>query len=267
MSLGVDPGLSAGLELVRRPIAATVLARTVLNRQLVRVTVGAPELDRFEYTAPDHLVRIFLPPQPGAALVLPTTERWWPELQEMPDASRPVVRNYTVRAFDPGARRLGIDFVLHGHGPGSTFARTAAPGDRLGILSDGADYAPPLDTDWQLLVGDETALPAIAAIIEQLDPGARALAFIEVGTRADELHIPRHPGVRIHWLHRGEPRPTNCDLLLRRLRETALPTGRPYAWLAGESSLVTSVRRHLVTDRGFDKSHIYFCGYWRRMND
>ncbi|MGC4944518.1 siderophore-interacting protein [Kribbella sp. DT2] len=265
MSLGVDPGLQTGLELVRRPITATVLARTVLNRRLIRVTVSAPELDRFEYAGPDHLVRIFLPPRPGADLVLPQTERWWPELQDLPEASRPIVRNYTVRAFDPAARRMGIDFVVHGTGPGSTFARSASPGDRLGILSDGADYAPPQDTDWQLLVGDETALPAIAAIIEQLGPDDRAMAFLEVGDRDDELRIPRHPGVRIHWLHRGEARPGATDLLLRRLRETALPTGRAYAWIAGESSLVTSVRRHLVTERGLDKPQIYFCGYWRRM--
>ncbi|TWD82122.1 NADPH-dependent ferric siderophore reductase [Kribbella amoyensis] len=253
------------MELVRRPLPARVTAVTRLTRQLVRVTVTAPELNRFDYAGPDHLVRIFLPPAPGADLVLPKTDRWWPELQELDPAIRPILRNYTVRAFDPTARRLGIDFVLHGTGPGSAFAASAQPGDVLGILSDGADYRPPDDTEWQLLVGDETALPAIAAIIEQLRPDERALAFVEVGDRDDELAIPRHPGVRLHWLHRGDTPPGGGDLLLRRLRQTALPTGRAYAWVAGESSLVTSVRRHLVAERGLEKLQIYFCGYWRRM--
>jgi NADPH-dependent ferric siderophore reductase len=253
------------MEMLRRPIRARVMATTELSRQLIRVTVWADELDRFEYAGPDQLVRIFLPPRPGAELVLPETERWWPELHKIDEHIRPVMRNYTVRVFDPVARRLSIDFVVHGTGPGSSFAQTASPGDALGVLSDGADYRPPEDTEWQLLIGDDTALPAIASIIEQLRPDAKALAFVEVGDRDDEVRIPRHPGVRLHWLHRGDTPPGNSDLVLRRLRETALPRGRAYAWVAGESSLVTSIRRHLVAERGLEKLQIYFCGYWRRM--
>ena len=71
--------------------------------------------------------------------------------------------------------------------------------------------------------------------------------------------------MRFHWLHRGETAAGNSDVVLRRLRETPLPTGRAYAWVAGESSLATSVRRHLVAERGLEKPQIYFCGYWRRM--
>lgn len=254
--------------MLRRPIAVTVKATSKLNRHLTRVTLTAPELDRFEYSGPDHLVRIFLPPRPGARLVLPATEQWWPELHAIDEADRPVMRNYTVRSLDPVARELSIDFVVHGEnpGPGARWASRARPGDRIGVLSDGAEYEPPADTEWQLLVGDETALPAIAAIIEQLGPDDRALAFVEVGDREDELPIRRPPGVRLHWLHRGETPPGDSDVLLRRLRETALPRGRAYAWVAGESSLVTSVRRHLVAERGLEKLQVYFCGYWRRMS-
>jgi NADPH-dependent ferric siderophore reductase len=254
------------VEWIRRAIKARVTGTKVLTRQLVRVTVAADELDRFEYVGPDQLVRIFLPPRLGAPLVLPKTERWWPEWQELDEDCRPTLRNYTVRAFDPAARQLSIDFVVHGTGPGSSFAQRARPGDELGVLSDGADYSPPADTEWQLLVGDETALPAIAAIIEQLQPDARAVAFVEVRDRGDELPISRHPGVRLHWLHRGDVAPGKSDVLLSRLRKTALPRGRAYAWVAGESSLVTSVRRHLVTERGLEKPQVYFCGYWRRMH-
>ncbi|NEA30872.1 siderophore-interacting protein [Streptomyces sp. SID13031] len=255
------------MDMLRRPFVGTVIQTKTLNRQLIRVTVTSPELNRFEYCGPDQLVRVFLPPHPEAELVLPKTEAWWPELQSMDENQRPVLRNYTVRSLDPVARTMNIDFVIHSEhaGPGSTWAVNAIRGDRIGLLSDGADYQPPEDTDWQLLIGDETALPAIASIIEQLPPDARALAFVEVGDREDELPIARHPGVRFHWLHRGDTSPGNSDVVLRRLRETPLPTGRAYAWVAGESSLVTSVRRHLVAERGLEKLQVYFCGYWRRM--
>ncbi|MGB3439747.1 MAG: siderophore-interacting protein [Actinophytocola sp.] len=245
------------------PMLVTVTATKPLTERMVRVTLAGDSLTDFDYAGPDHLVRLFVPVVPGEP-TLPVTTEWWPELRAMPEATRPVLRNYTVRRLDRERRELDIDFVLHGHGedsgPGGTWAANAAPGDKIGVLSDGADYRPPAGTEWQLVVGDESAVPAIAAIVEQLH--SPAVVLIEVADAADELPIAVPEGTTVTWLHRGAA--TRGDTALAALRERDLPTGTPYAWVAGESALATGVRRHLVNDRGIAKDRIYFCGYWRQ---
>ncbi|MGH3469156.1 MAG: siderophore-interacting protein, partial [Thermocrispum sp.] len=191
---------------VADPLAmpATVVATRRLSEHMARVTVRCADLDKFDYAGPDHLVRIFLPPEPRGGLNLPVGARWWPEVLAMPEPERPIVRNYTVRAIDRPAGELDIDFVLHGDaGPASAWARRAAPGDRIGLLSDGARFDPPPGVRRLLLVGDETALPAIAATLEQLEPSAEALVLLEVDTPHAELPLPLPPGVELRWLHRA----------------------------------------------------------------
>ncbi|MDG4795650.1 siderophore-interacting protein [Micromonospora sp. WMMD1082] len=250
---------------VRRPMPARVLATRKLTPRLVRITLTGAELDTFGYDGPDHLVRVFLPPEPGAELRLPDgADSWWPAVQAMPAEVRPIVRNYTVRRLDEARREMDIDFVLHGDtGPGSSWAASAAVGDQIGVLSDGAEYAPPPDTVWQLLIGDETALPAIAATVEALPSRIPAVVLLEVGDATDEMPIALPDGARLTWLHRGAEAAGRSDIALRTLRGSELPVGTPYAFVAGESSMVTSVRRHLVQDRGMAKERVYFCGYWR----
>ncbi|MFC0531309.1 siderophore-interacting protein [Phytohabitans kaempferiae] len=249
---------------IRRPMVATVVAVRSLSPHMVRITLAGPELDRFGYDGPDHLARVFFAPEPGGELHLPDVDDWWPAVQAMPVERRPVVRNYTVRGLDADRREMDIDFVLHGdEGPASRWAGAARPGDRIGVLSDGAEYAPPADTRWQLLVGDETALPALAAIVEALPPGTPAVALLEVGEAADEIEIMVPAGVRLTWLHRGAVPAGRSDVVLRALRDTTFPAGPPYAFVAGESGMVTAVRRHLVGERGMAKERVYFCGYWR----
>ncbi len=258
MSLATEP---AGTRILR-PMEAEVVAVRTLTPHLRRITVTGPGLDRFGYDGPDHLVRIFLAPEPGAGLHLPDSEQWWPALQAMPSDIRPIVRNYTVRRLDVERRELEIDFVLHGDtGPASAWAGRAAVGDRIGVLSDGAEYAPPPGTAWQLLIGDDTALPALSAAVTVAE--VPTIALIEVGSAADEIPISPPAGAAVTWLHRGTAAPGTSDVVLRTLRELALPTTQPYAFVAGESTMVTTVRRHLCTERGFAKEHVYFCGYWK----
>ncbi|WP_405060035.1 siderophore-interacting protein [Kribbella sp. NBC_01505] len=245
------------------PMLATVTAVRLLTPRMARITVVSDELQRFGYDGPDQLVRIFVPNGITDELTLPVTTAWWPELNEMPEASRPVLRNYTVRRLDRASGELDIDFVLHGHGatagPGSSWAGQARPGDKIGLLSDGADYLPPVDTEWVLLVGDESALPAIAVILEQSPDDLPVVTLLEVEDASDELPLAGSGSVQ--WLHRGSG-PRN-EIALSTLRSMDLPGGTPYVWTAGEAGLATGVRRHLVGERGISKDRIYFCGYWR----
>ncbi|WSR53202.1 siderophore-interacting protein [Streptomyces sp. NBC_01201] len=237
---------------------ATVTEVRRLAPRMVRITLTGDGVGDFEYAGPDHLVRIFLPVSND--LRLPTGSDWWAELQAMPADRRPVVRNYTVRRIDHARRRIDIDFALHGDsGPASAWAGTAAPGDRIGILSDGARYRPG-DADWQLLIGDETAVPAISSMLE----GARTPvhAFLEVQDEQDVLDLAG----RVNWLYRSDTHGAHGAhgaRTVEALRSLSFPPGTPYVWVAGESALATSVRRYLVNERGIDKERIYFCGYWR----
>lgn len=246
------------------PMMVTVAGVRRLTPRMARVTVAGDELRGFRYDGPDQLARLFLPNASGE-LTLPVTDSWWPEMCAMPEAVRPVLRNYTVRRLDPEAAELDLDFVLHGSGehagPGSSWAENAQVGDKIGVLSDGADYQPPPDTTWQLLIADESALPAVAAILDQAPTGQHIIALLEVTDETDELPLPTSPDITVRWIHRGTG-PRNKPVLAA-LHELDLPEGTPYIWAAGESTLATTTRRHLVKQRGIPKDRIYFCGYWR----
>src|SRR5690606_28604114 len=117
--------------------------------------------------------------------------------------------------------------------------------------------------DWLLLAGDETALPAIGAILESLPADARGPAYVEIPEPADQQELRRPEGVATTWLHRSDG-PAGACPLLDAIRTAAFPPGRVFAWLAGEAGVVRSLRRHLVEERGIAKSAIEFTGHWRR---
>lgn len=237
----------------QRPMFVTVTAVRRLSERMARITFAGDEVARFDYAGPDHLARVFFPVCDDFRL--PSTAEWWPELQAMPVERRPVLRNYTVRRIDHARGELDIDFVLHGDsGPASAWACAAKPGDRLGVLSDGAGYQAG-DADWQLLIGDETAVPAISAMLENLRTPAHVL--LEVADQLDVLDL----AAPATWLYRtGRARGAE---VLETLQAMTFPDGEPYVWVAGESALATSVRRYLVNERSISKQRIYFCGYWR----
>ncbi|MDF0374209.1 MULTISPECIES: siderophore-interacting protein [Streptomyces] len=241
----------------QRPMYVTVTEVRRLAPRMVRITLTGDDVGDFDYVGPDHLVRLFLPV--GDDLPLPTGSDWWAELQAMPADRRPVVRNYTVRRIDHARRRIDIDFALHGDsGPASAWAGNAAPGDRIGVLSDGARYRAG-DADWQLLVGDETAMPAIASMLEGVRTPVHA--FLEVQDDQDVLNLAGE----VNWLYRSNAHGARGSRTVEALRGLAFPPGTPYVWVAGESALATSVRRYLVNERGIGKERIYFCGYWREV--
>jgi NADPH-dependent ferric siderophore reductase/SAM-dependent methyltransferase len=224
---------------------------------------------------PDQQVKLYFPrpgqtaprlPEPGGDFT-----RWYEAYNAIPEPERPWTRSFTIRARRPEHDTIGIDFVLHGDtGPATRWARSAKPGDVLGMFGPSAYFSRsvPLSTsigaaDWLLLAGDEAALPAIGTLIESLPEGGRAVAYIEVAGAAEEQRFETRGEVTLHWLHRGEVPAGHGDMLLRAVRDAEFPPGQVFAWIAGESGGVRALRRHLVDDRGIDKRSIDFSGYWR----
>lgn len=256
-----------------------------LSPSLTRVVLGGdPALARVVSGGRDQRFKIFLPRPGQAEPVLPGVldTDWYPRWRALDPAVRGVMRTYTIRDVRTGPCELDVDFALHGDlGPASAWARRARPGDRLAVLAPvvpdngGVDFHLPADTDFALLTGDETALPALAGILAALPPGLPVRAFIDVAHPADRLPLPTKADADVRWLvraesgrdvpgHRGARTPDRGSRLLSAVAAASLPAGRGYAWIAGEASCVRALRGHLVAERGFPRETVVFTGYWRQ---
>lgn len=174
-----------------------------------------------------------------------------------------VLRTYTIRWVDPEAQELAIDFVTHGdEGVAGPWAASAQPGDRLRFRGPGGGYRPDPTADHRLLVGDESALPAIAAALEVLEPGTPATAFIEVDGTDHQIDLPTAGNVTVHWLHRDGAAPGTTTLLDDAVRAWAWPQGRVQAFVHGESALLKTLRPYLM--ERVARADISVSAYWRR---
>jgi NADPH-dependent ferric siderophore reductase len=229
-----------------------------ITPRMVRVTLAGDALAGFGGDGPDRRIKMFFP---GPGQERPAVPRAtsggpvWPAGE-----ARPAIRTYTVRRFDAHAGELDVDFVLHdGHGPAAAWARDARPGCWVAVSEPGGRYLPDPSAEFHVVIGDESALPAVATVLAALPPGAGATAFLEVADAAEEQRLPGD--ATVHWVHRGA-RAAGVPLV-DAVRATAFPAGRGQAWLAGESAAVKQLREHLLAERGLDRRLVYATGYWR----
>ncbi|WP_329378084.1 siderophore-interacting protein [Streptomyces sp. NBC_01716] len=203
--------------------------------------------------------------------MLPTGGRWMLQRTLRSGRRRPRVRSYSIRWFRPEASAFDLEISLHEQdgppAPGTAWALTARPGETVAFFDEGYGYQPSTGARWQLLAGDESALPAILAILERSAGTLPAEVFLEVPAVEDIRHdVVAPPGTTVNWLPRDGDTKTPAkpgSLALEAVRSARLPEGPFYAWTAGEASLATGVRRHLVGERGVPRSDISFRGYWR----
>lgn len=286
------------------PMSAKVRSLTRLSPHLLRVVFGGADLQRCVPADPvyDQRIKLIFGVLPDVDL----GEDWYGNFQHIPGA---VMRTYTVRwarRLD-GELRIAVDFVLHpgASGPASEWAAAAKVGDTVILVGPtgagqwGVDFLPGY-AQRIVLAGDETALPAIASILEGLGPEFKGSAFIEVPTNDDILDEVTHPGFEVQWLPRNghahgelvasavlrsfDPATPAIPTALDFAEETDIlmwetptyssggdhisnhPTNHSdhYFWIAGESGMVTGIRRVLVTSYNVPRSQVSFMGYWRR---
>lgn len=243
----------------RKAHTAQVVRTERLTPHMQRVVLGGEELAGFAAdTCTDHYVKLLFPPSEGVTYPEPfDLERI---REELPREQWPVTRTYTVRAFDPETRELTLDFVVHGdEGLAGPWAMRVQPGETVRFMGPGGAYAPDVSADWHLLVGDESALPAIARSLESLPAGATAHAFVEVPGPEEEQKIDSD--IEVVWLHRGD-RPVG-DALLEAVRSFAFPEGRLHAFVHGEAHFVKELRRMLRVERQIPREDLSISGYWR----
>ncbi|WP_210571469.1 siderophore-interacting protein [Streptomyces sp. GESEQ-4] len=255
-------------------LSLTVQGSEQISPHFMSITLGGDDIQHLDRSGFDQSGRLFFADPDDDNVFLPSSERWILQLTLQGSAKqRPRVRTYSIRRFRRDALAFDIEIALHESNashkpaaPGSRWALAAEPGAKVAFLDQGYSYAPTTGATWQLLVGDESALPAILAILERSTETSEALpaeVFLEVPAPEDiRSEITAPPGTAIHWLPRSDPSAKPGALALEAVKQDQLPDGRFYAWTAGESSLATGVRRHLVGTRHIPKSDICFRGYF-----
>ncbi len=228
-----------------------------IGAHFLRVRFAGEALRDFVSASFDDHAKLMLPAQPGQPLVLPVPG---PDgLALPPGAEKPAMRDYTPRHFDAAAGTLDIEFLLHGDGLASRWAQAARPGDEVGLGGPRGSFVVPTGFDWHLLVGDETAIPAIARRLEELPDTAQAITVIETGDAGDRRAFTTRARLQTHWLASGP-----ADALAQAVAALKLPAGEGFAWAAGEAASMAVVRQALVDGHGLDKARVRASAYWKR---
>jgi NADPH-dependent ferric siderophore reductase len=282
-----------------------VVAVSRPSPSFARIELAGPDLAEVGVDGPflDQRIKLLLPGPDGLPDLRP--DSWWIDYAALPEETRGAVRTYTIAELTGGDddARLVVDLVIHpgAHGPGSDWALAATVGDELlavlpkkGEAFGGIEFAPG-GAKRVLLVGDETALPAIVQILRDFPAETEGTVFIEVPLAGDIVPLPEVAGVKLSWLPRdgravgdlavaavaehlgfaaraddGDEVEVDPDLWETPVHSSSGEELDPtvvddrYAWVAGESSMVTRLRRHLVGELGLPRAQVAFMGYWRQ---
>jgi NADPH-dependent ferric siderophore reductase len=232
----MDPAMAKRLG---RMWSLTVVGAQDIAPRMRRVQLTGPELAEFD-------------PRPGQEIIL---------LLPQP-SDEPIRRHYTIRSFDPAQKLLDVDFVMHGDSPAVRWAAAARRGDPLTIAGPRGRITVVPEAEWHLFSGDDTALPAIFAMVQALPAKAKATVFLEVGDEGDRQELVSDADVTLEWLYRRGMRSDESMLLIERVAAFPLPAGQGHAYLLGETRKVRAERQELLA-RGFDRDSISAEGYWR----
>ena len=229
-----------------------VVRVTELSPRMRRITFGGEQLQGFTSLAADDHIKL---------LFARTAEeqRRIDDLLAGRDGQRPLSRDYTPRRYDPQRNELDIDFVLHGDGPAASWAQQARPGQQLYMTGPRSSLLIADRYDAYLLIGDETALPAIARWLEHLPPERQAIVLVEIENADERQPLAIAEGCQLHWLVRSD-----AESLLSATATLRLPDVALYAWIACEANQARRMRRMLIERHGLDEEHIKAAGYWRR---
>jgi NADPH-dependent ferric siderophore reductase len=220
----------------------TVIAVEALTPHMRRLHFQSPDLHDFPSMSPDDHVKLLLQDTDGGV----------------------IMRDYTPRRFDIAAGTLVMDFAVHDAGPATAWALAAQPGDTLEIGGPKASTVVPDLFDWYLLVGDETALPAIGRRMEELRPSVVVKTVVVVEGAEDIQAIETQAQWTARWIRRdlsGRDDTANGRAAI----DDVMPNhGNGFVWIAGEAEFAKSLRAHLLEAHGHPFSRMKAAGYWVR---
>lgn len=234
-------------EIRRRTL--TIAAIEQLGPQMRRIHFHSEELHDFTSASADDHIKLFFP---------------------APDSDKPQMRDYTPRRFDTSAGTLVIDFALHGGvahdadlGPATRWARSAQVGDTLEIGGPRGSAVIPDDFDWYILIGDETALPAIGRRVEELRAGVPVTTIALVDGAESEQTLTSAAALDARWVHRQEGQ-DDAALLKAALATITPPPGEGFIWIGAETAIAKALRAHVLDTMGHPREWLKAAGYWTR---
>ena len=224
----------------RRPAVSrdvVVTSRTTISEHMLRLTLGGTDLIAAVHDSPGAWVKLFV---------------------DEPDGFGEHGRAYTVRGFDPVRDEISIDIFLHGLGTMPRWASECAIGTRARIGGPRPSGAPSRAAKRMVLFGDETSLPAIAAILEREHSHRPVAAFIEVADERDRQELEAPGSATTTWFTRRRGEAPGSQLLAAATQtEFTADTG---VWFAGEAASAHWFRRKL---RPLTLAELHVQGYWR----
>jgi NADPH-dependent ferric siderophore reductase len=235
------------IEKVRNPTRRrrlTVVRSTYLTPKMLRIELESADLQDFASAGADDHIKLFVP-----------------------DPSTPQgisARDYTPRAFDVVKGTLSVDFAIHDSGPATLWALGAQPGDTLEIGGPRGSTVVMDDFDWYLLLGDETALPAIGRRLSELRDGVPATVIVVADGPEEVQSFTSRAAVTPIWTYRHGTADDDATLLRDALRQWRKPDGDGYVWIAAEARVARLLREHMLEERGHPKGWIRAAGYWVR---
>ncbi len=254
---GTGPALPADFRVL------TVTGVETITPHMRRIRLRGENLARFDQIEALH-VRLFIPP---ADLAEPA----WPMVGEdgllvlPPPEARPSIRKYTIREIDAAAGTIALDFVLHDDaGPGSAFAARAKAGDRVGMAGPGGRGLKLAER--YVFLADETGLPAVARMLENLPAEAVGQAFIEIADTGEEQDLRVPAGIAVTWLHRGDAAPGSRPLLQDTFAALDWPAEGPgvYLWAAAEHGAFRDIRAAAKSKLRPERDQHLIVSYWRQ---
>ncbi|MGN8246879.1 siderophore-interacting protein [Cellulomonas soli] len=246
------------------PRQARVVRTQRLSRSFVRVVLGGPGLGDLPPAphADSYVKLVFLPASVGGTVPVRADGRLDLDAVRaaLPPDDQPRQRSYTVRAFDDG--ELTLDMVVHGTaGVAGPWAQRAQVGDTVWVAGPGGAWSPSPDVASHLLIGDASALPAVAVALERLPADAVGTVVLEVPDPDDELPLAAPGGVEVRWVHEADHTPGRA--LVEAVESLPDQPGPVGAFLHGEAGAVRALRAHLRSVRGVPREHLSVSGYWR----
>lgn len=226
------------------PRTLTVIGKSSVTPNMLRVTLGGPGLDGFPAGQPGGYVKLQLPQADG----------------------KRAVRTYTIRNQRDG--EIDLDFALHGDtatghaGPATEWALGVEPGTTIDVGGPGPAKPLPAGFGFYFVAGDMTALPAIAVNLAALPAKACGMAVIEVSSPDDCQDLARPEGVDVVWLVTDQPG-SRPDKLAGEARAAALPLAEAYAWVACEFSAMQALRAYLRDECALGPDRLYISSYWK----
>ena len=234
----------------------TVRAVRRLTPHMIQISFSGDFSDFKTLGFDDHVKLFFADPDTGVLTL--------PEPNKLPAETgpRPIGRHYTPRAFDAAANELTIDFAVHTAGPATAWALAAKPGDTVHLGGPRGSMLIPDAFDGYVMIGDDTALPAIGRRLEELPLGTPAFVVVEVDGPEDEVAFNTLADLTLHWVHRTARRgPATLDAAIRGL---FLPQNDVHTWVACESGEAKAIRSQLIEDHGINPAWLKVSAYWRR---